>query len=167
MKIKFIIFTVLASVFLTSCGSSRSESGAIEDNRKVVELVDEMQFEIQNTFAFPLAGNRIDLIDNPNYIRFEGDSVKMFLPYYGERFSGGGYGRPGGINYEGPIKNLRIEENKNGKLLKFEGNQGSEFLQFFVTVFPGGKANTSVNSSERSAISYQGRIDELPKDRNK
>ena len=163
MKTISKFLTLFAFLLLVSCGSSKNDSRAIIGNNKIGELVNEMEFEIENLFAFPLSGERIELIGNPNYIRFKNDSVKLFLPYFGERFSGGGYGRPGGIKYEGPIKNLRVEEKDKKTIVKFEGGEGSEFLQFFVTVFPKGKVNTSVNSSERSAISYEGRINELPK----
>lgn len=160
------VFLLLTVLFLISCGGNKD---AVQNSDKLSELYSSMNekgFEIENEWAIPLGGNMISLITNPNYIRFENDSVDIFLPYYGERHSGGAYGVSGGIEYQGPAKNLRIEENYKGNrvIVKFNGKQQSELLDFIVTIFPDGSASTSVNSSERAAISYRGNIGELPED---
>ncbi|GAB2769923.1 DUF4251 domain-containing protein [Actinomadura fibrosa] len=120
-------------------------------------LVANRDFEVQNDWAVPLSGSNVNLIGNPNYIRFKGDSVKIALPYFGERYSGG-YNTEGGIRYEGPARNFQVSEKANSMILEFEGQQGSENYNFIMTLFPNGKTTTSVNSSQRSTISYRGEI---------
>lgn len=146
--------------FLVSCGSTVS-AGDQQELNELHELVESREFEIQHNWARPMGGGNINLIGNTNYIRFEGDSVDIFLPYFGVRHSGGGYGTEGGIEYEGLAKGLEITEGNDEKLmLDFEGEQGSEHLNFSVTLYPNGNAHTSVTSSERQSINYQGEIRE-------
>lgn len=154
---------LLSLLVLSACGSGRNSGteANLNDYRELQELVSSRDFEIENEWAMPLRGSAINLIGNPNHIRFEGDSVDVYLPYFGVRHSGGGYGRTdGGIIYEGIVENLDIVENEERRnlVLKFEGQRGNENLQFFITLFPNGRAFTNVSSSQRDAISYQGTI---------
>ncbi|CAM4367240.1 DUF4251 domain-containing protein [Gillisia limnaea] len=155
-------------LFILACGGTKKSGSeeATKDFQKLSELVNNREFEIENEWLTPLGGPAINLIGNPNYIRFEGDSVDVFLPYYGVRHSGGGYGTNGGIKYKGPAKNLNISKDpaKNSILLNFEGNDGNENLEFFITLFQGGSATTSVSSSQRESISYRGDVKALPEE---
>jgi hypothetical protein len=166
-KRRFEMFTGFLIMFLgfliISCGSNQNSVKSSEDLDRLYNKINENGFQIENEWVIPLGGNMISLVSNPNYIRFENDSVDVFLPYFGERHSGGAYGGSGGIEYEGPARNLRIEKNRDNKVVvKFNGKQGSELLNFIITIFPGGAASTSVNSSERASISYRGNFGELP-----
>ena len=154
----FLLIMSLA-VFL-ACGSSMAPAKIA----KTTDLVDSREFEIQHEWLNPMSGNRINLIGNPNYIRFKKDSVNLFLPFFGERFAGGGYNDEGGIIYNGPLKDLEISLNaKDAQIIKFSTSQNTENLDFTITVYPEGDVNTRVNSSHRSFISYQGSIRELKK----
>ncbi len=159
-------FLLLCATLLLcfSCGSSRNNSEKMEQYSDLQELVNSREFMIENQWAQPLTGSRINLIGNTNYMRFKNDSINLHLPYFGVRHSGGGYDREGGINYEGPLKNLEINENpeKNRIKLNFKAEQNSEDLSFIVVIFSGGKVNTSVTSSQRNTISYDGEIEALP-----
>lgn len=151
-----LVLVITMIFFLVSCGSTKETEGELDDFR---ELVETGEFQIQNNWALPMGGGNINLIGNPNFIRFEGDSVDIFLPYFGVRHSGGGYGTQGGIEYEGPAEDLYITEGENNEiLLNFEGEQGSENLNFSVTLYPNGNAYTTVTSSQRQSINYRGEL---------
>lgn len=154
---------------ITACGSTRDKTAAgLNDFSDLRELVNNREFQIENQWALPLSGSNINLIGNANYIRFERDSVDLFLPYFGVRHSGGGYNRDGGIRYEGPLEDLEIEENPNEKhiRIKFDGRQNSEDLDFSVTIYPNGNTYTSVTSSQRNSISYRGEVGDLPEEQD-
>ena len=161
-----LVFLSLGIMFLIlACGSTKSSGREdLQNYEQLGELVNSREFEIENDWAVPLRLSTWNLIGNPNFIRFKKDSVEVFLPYFGVRHSGGGYGDNGGIKYEGLIHKLNIEEDKtkNNILIKFEGRQGSENLQFIITLFSKGNTSTSVNSSERDPISYWGNVRALP-----
>ena len=159
-----IVFTIIA------CGGNRSSSEAdvrdYEDLRAMV--MNNREFAIEHQWANPMRGTSINLLGNPNYIRFKEDSVNIHLPYFGVRHSGGGYGSwEGGVRYEGLARNLEITENpeKRNILINFRGNgETNEIQEYRITVFPNGKASTSVNSSQRDPISYRGEIMKLPEE---
>lgn len=157
---------MILGIFIISCGSNPNVVKSSEDLDKLYNNINENGFQIDNEWVIPVGGNMISLVGNSNYIRFENDSVDIFLPFFGERYSGGTYGTSGGgIEYKGPARNLEIEDNRDNKVIvKFNGKRGSELLDFYVTIYPNGTASTSVNSSERSSISYRGNIKELPEE---
>ena len=162
MKPRIDLIMILVLLF-SGCGTPKNTTPN-QDFDALMNLVNSRNFEIEQEWARPMSGNTINLLGNPNYIRMKGNQVDLFLPYYGVRQSGGGYGTgEGGIKYVGPAEKLVIEEKpgENSVLLKFEGRQGTEDLQFFITLLPGGSAHTSVNSSERNSISYSGHLKTL------
>lgn len=160
-------FLLLAVVLLfMSCGGGRNTSNLdVSEYQELEMVVDKKLFAVEHNWANPLNGARVDLLTNANYIRFKGDEVKVYLPYYGVRHSGGAYDSEGGILYEGPLNNLEIEENLGSSItMKFEGENGTEDLEFLLTLYPGGNVITNVSSSERQSISYQGRMKEMPEE---
>ena len=164
LKLGFLAIGVV--LMIMACGSTKNtgSNNDLQNFEQLRELVDSREYEIENDWAVPLRLTTVNLIGNSNFIRFKGDSVEVFLPYYGVRQTGGGYGTSGGIEYEGRAEELEIEEDmtKNNILIKFEGQQGTEHLRFIITLFPNGNASTSVNSSERDAISYRGNVSATP-----
>lgn len=162
MRKQLLALTAFMAVILISCGSvdQRGDSGKY---REMVEKVQDLEFEIENQWANPVKYGRVNLLGNPNYIKFEGDSVDLFLPFFGERHSGGGYGSQGAIEYEGPLQDLQIEEREDKKRIHiyFQGRQDSEILNFRITIFPNGNTNTSVTSSQRDQIDYDGKIQRI------
>ena len=152
---------LMTGLFFASCGS-RTGAGNSAEYRELAQQVNELDFVIENEWANPLRGQRINLLGNTNFIRFEGDSVEVHLPFFGVRHSGGGYGSEGAIRYEGPIQNLQIEEMPGRGRIKvsFTGNHRNENLDFDITIFSNGKTSTNVNSSQRDRMGYNGTIKE-------
>jgi hypothetical protein len=162
-----ISFLLVAFILLTaSCGSTREKGRQVNDFEDLQQLVESGNFKIENQWAIPLGGNQINLTTNINYIKFKGDSVELFLPYFGVRHAGGGYGRSGGMEINDLVENLEISENPSKETItvEFEGNQNNENLEFFIQLFANGNTSTSVNSSERSTISYRGHLSALDED---
>lgn len=155
-----LTFQILFVISFVSCSSLNTENQKEQGYNELKELVSSRNFEIINTWAYPAGGGNINLIGNPNFIRFQGDSVEVYLPYFGERYSGAGYGGKGGIQFEGIIKNLEVKEqaSKEDIILEFEGEQENEKFEFTVWLYPNEVTRTSVNSSQRSVISYRGKI---------
>lgn len=158
---KFVGLVFLIGIFLSSCGGANKRLENDVQYRELVEEVNDLDFEIENEWANPLQYSRVNLIGNPNHITFENDSVKVFLPYFGERYAGGGYNMDGGgIQYKGEPQKLEIEENprKGTVVVNFEGNRKTENLDFTIIIFSNGVTRTSVRSSQRSTITYDGRL---------
>ncbi|MDT0685715.1 DUF4251 domain-containing protein [Autumnicola psychrophila] len=169
MKKILLKLTLLGGlIFIFACSGSRNAVNEqdVKEFSKLKELVSN-GFEIENQWALPLRGGRVNLIGNTNFIRFERDSVDIFLPYFGVRQSGGGYGEAGGIEYKGPAKDMEIMENLDNQNIRiqFEGKAGTENLQFHLKLYPNGNVETLVNSSQRDAISYRGDVKPLTEEK--
>ena len=155
-----IIYLFLGA-FLVSCGGANRNLADDPEYREMVEKVSDLEFEIENEWANPTQYSRVNLFGNPNYVRFEDDSVKVYLPFFGERYAGGAYDNDeGAIQYEGIPQNLEIQQNpeKGAVNISFEGNRSTENLEFLITVYSGGVARTTVTSSQRETISYDGKL---------
>lgn len=161
-----IILFIGALLISLSCGST--QRGAVpKDYDQLESLLDSRQFEIQHDWAIPMRGGNINLTGNSNYIRFQGDSVRIFLPYFGVRQFGGGYGSDGGVQYEGLANELQINKEEKRITMEFTGQKSSEDYTFFLTLYPNGSVNTTVNSSQRDNISYRGTMREWKPDMEK
>lgn len=159
--LKTIFLVLIVSFLVIACGNAEnSTKNSTQNLAKIEHIVQSREFEIKNEWLRPLNGSQINLIGNDNFIRFKGDSIKIFLPYYGERHAGGMYSGEGGIKYEGPAKSVNTSKNKKkAKLeLTFEVQQSTENLNFFIEIYSSGKVYTNVNSSQRAAISYEGTL---------
>ncbi|MFI2744323.1 DUF4251 domain-containing protein [Zhouia sp. PK063] len=159
---KKCIYIFILSSFIISCGELKNTAEK-PNYTTTVKLVNSKNFEIEQQWLFPLGGNRVNLIGNPNFIKFNKDSVDIYLPYYGVRQMGGGFSSNSGIEFKGIPKELKITPNDSKQKIDifFKGYQDSELLTFNITVFSNLKTSTSVTSSQRNAISYTGELKAL------
>lgn len=157
-----ILAILFLALLITACGSANRDAANSPEYREMVEKVNDLHFEIENQWANPLRYDRMNLLGNPNHIKFKGDSVDVFLPFFGVRHSGGGYGSDGAVIYEGVMENLRVEESpRKGEMrVFFEGNRKTENMDFQITIYPNGKTTTYFGSSQRDRIIYDGEIKE-------
>ncbi|HCV79707.1 MAG TPA: DUF4251 domain-containing protein [Zunongwangia profunda] len=168
---------LLIAVALFGCGAANYTMKDIHNFEELSQFAQQKEFEIENQWANPLRANtvtfisnpnfnsgNINLIGNPNHIKFKGDSVDVFLPYFGVRQMGGGYNDRGAIKFKGIPEELSFTENKDKDYVRYEfsANDDSENYQFFITLYSNGNASTSVNSSQRDNISYTGKFEALP-----
>ncbi len=158
-RTRWFLLIILGALLLVSCGSSKR--GAVPSSMDdLSNLIESRQFEIEHDWAVPQRGRNINLTGIANYIRVEGDSVQLFLPYFGVRHFGGGYGDGGGIEYEGLLQELEIKQEERRMLMTFDAGESSEGYQFHITLYPNGNVNTTVISTQRDNISYRGTVRE-------
>lgn len=158
-----------------SCGSQKTVAD-ISSFADLKTFAHKKKFKIEHQWANPMRANTITFINNPNfnsgnvnltgntnYIKFKGDSVAIFLPYFGVRQMGGGYNDRSGIKFKGIPQDLEIIENEDKNYVRYEfnANDETESYQFFITLYANGNASTSVNSSQRDNISYTGKFERL------
>ncbi|MDT7830538.1 DUF4251 domain-containing protein [Pricia sp. S334] len=176
-----MLIVFLVSI-LYSCGSSSRVTDNAQSQR-LEELVSEKHFEIRSDQAMPMAtaslnsisdaglfppgssAGQISLIGNPNYLKVTGDSVAIYLPYFGERQMGGGYNHDGpGIKLEGIPDEMEItkDEQKQRYIVQIEMKKATESFDIEVTLFPNMNSIISVNSSQRFPIRYSGTVQPIP-----
>lgn len=143
-------------------------------------------FEIRSDWALPLATNslnsianagllppgssagQISLIGNANYVKVMGDSLSVYLPYFGERQMGGGYNSDGaGIEFIGVPKKMEITKDKEKQRydIRFEFKKDSENFMVIITLLPNLQSTININSSQRFPIRYSGSVETLTIDK--
>lgn len=126
---------------------------------------------LSNSGIFPPGSNsaRIDLTTNPNHVRVMGDSVSIYLPYYGEQQIGGGSynSRDIGIEFQGIPKELEITESDKtkGYDMKLVFKNEGELYTMTTQLFPNLNTSINVNSTRRTPIGYHGRTSQFEKDK--
>ena len=176
---RFIILLLLPGI--GACGSASQAGLQPDQTAEVDRLVESKSFRIESDWAQPLVTNsitqvsnagllppgstagRINLIGNSNYLQMEGDSVAAYLPYYGERQAGGGYGANSAIQFRGVPKGLDIKKDPKtlGYRMNFDIREKGENYAVSIQLFPNLRSHITVTSSQRFVISYDGKVGEL------
>ena len=183
MKSHIAIFSAFCTaIFLVNCGSTSKSADNRRNGEQLERIIDEGSYEIISDMALPMMTNglnslsnaglfppgsnagQVNLIGNPNYVRVIGDSVSVYLPYYGERQMGGGYNNDGpGIQFDGIPTNMKVVENtdKQRYEISFQMKRTSEQFNVNMFIFPNLSTAINVNSNQRFPIRYQGRSAEF------
>ena len=172
------IFYILLIAVLSSCAAVDHSSR----NETVSKLIQEQQWEITNDWAFPLTttstnimynaglippgstGNRINLIGNTNYVKKVGDSISVYLPFFGDRQFGGGYNTGNSaIAFDGIPKNLNTLETRKSELKKYriEFKEGTESYRGILIIYNNGTTEMTIYGSHRSSMRYTGHLKKL------
>lgn len=183
---RFSIILFMIGLVLTSCGSNKnsSRSGSQEKYNSLSQWVEDKEYTIVSDWANPLGGGqvslygnyinlgrlvnpsgagRINLIGNPNELSINKDSVRMYLPYFGEVQVLKNYGGRGGFNVEGLVSDYEVkrDDEKREINIDFEINDESENLQVSIQLFGNGNSRIILNSAYRNSISYDGTVERL------
>ncbi|MGB5818402.1 MAG: DUF4251 domain-containing protein [Saonia sp.] len=176
---------LLLGVLVLGCGTSPKTTVPTAESKMLDEMVFQNAFQIESDWAMPLMtnslnsiansglfppgsnANRITLVGNDNYLKVNGDSISVYLPYFGERQMGGGYNSDGSaIQFKGIPEDYRIVQNKRKKRreIRFKMKKNTETFVVTVMLFPNLTSNINVNSSHRFPISYSGTIAAIPEE---
>ncbi|MCK8520065.1 DUF4251 domain-containing protein [Aquimarina sp. D1M17] len=176
---RIVVFTILVSSVLLGCSSTNRVAKQVAPNSMLDQWVEQQAFEISLDWAYPSASialnnfantrlaplgstlNNISLIGNPNYIKMKGDSLSVYLPYFGERQLAAEYNsNRGGIEFNGVPTRVKLTKNekKQSYMYTFFLNEGREANRMVITLFPNLVANVSVTSSHRTPITYRGEV---------
>jgi hypothetical protein len=169
MKTKTLILIVLLSLIIgTSYAQQKTkkqlrEVRKIEKQMQIKAMVDAKTFVFVGRTALSQGFNTIDLTSNPNYLQFEPALIKSEMPFFGRAFNGVGYGRDGGLKFEGTPEEFAVENRKKSFEIKATVKGETDVYRLFLTVFLEGNATLTISSNNRSAISYNGAIQPIEK----
>jgi len=127
------------------------------------ELVESGKFLITADRAFPTGGPSVNLISRPNKVEFKGDNAKGDLAYFGKAHNASvAYSADGGgIKFDGEMTNKQIKVKKKNIILSFKIKAPGEQYICSLTISPSGSATLSINSNNKSSISYNGAVTAL------
>jgi hypothetical protein len=179
---KLLILSALLLVLSSCKGTDPAVKAAQAEQTKV--LVESGNYEITMSWANPMLtnelaqlsnanllpmdsrGGQINLQGTSNYIKKHGDSLEVYLPYYGTRQMGGAMGTNSAIEFNGIPKDYKLvyKEAKLVSEISFTMDEGTEQYQVNITVWASKQTTVRVNSSHRTSISYTGKVKGLKED---
>lgn len=185
MLMKYVMFIVM-SMFTLGCSNSKSYT-AQEDRayQQLKELVASQNFEVTSHTARPMAstafiqvtnsnilglGNsatNINLIGNANSLKVMGDTIKAYLPFYGEQFFGGNPGiNNNGIEFNDMPEDYQVKLNDSKHIVEISFKirdefRGNERYDINMTLFPNNTSTINVQSTSRSNIEFLGNVKSL------
>ena len=124
-----------------------------------------MQLRILGILGLGNSAGSINILGNVNYFKMKGDTITAHLPYYGERYMGGGYNNKIAIEFNGIPRSEEIKwnEKKQRAEMRFSIYQkdDNELYDIFIMIFSNNTTRMDVNSTERSLITFEGKIKAL------
>lgn len=121
-------------------------------------LVNAKQFKFEGHWMYPLSGQRVSLIGNPNTLVVDNETSTAQMPFIGTRqYSNAG---PPGINFEGEITDytMTFDEMKQSYEIKYKVDNKKDSFKVLLTIQRTGFARLIIDSSKRTSISYDGQI---------
>ena len=165
MRSKVALTLILLLLTLAASGQTRKEKKEMKEKEReeqfvaTGQLLESGSFEFNADWANSFQGARINLVTNPNHLRMEGESAKIYLPYYGVAHTSDlAFSNQGGIVYEGSLEDYRLEvnEKKMEYTIRFRCKADRENLEFIMTVYASGHSRLNVNSNIRTGMTYEG-----------
>lgn len=164
MKPKFLLLLFL-SALIVSPGISQEktkkelkEEQKIEIQKQIEALINAKEFVFVARIANPMGMRSVDLTTNPNYVKFEPELIDSYMPYYGQAFSGVGYGGDTGLKFKNKPDEFTVVKNKKNYQVDAKVKGETDVFRISLQVFFEGSASLSITSNNRSTISYTGEI---------
>ena len=171
MKTKRIIGLLLC-LFVFTVGYNQEKTrkqlraeSKIEKGKQISLLVDSKEFVFVGKRAFPQGFRSIDLTTNTNFIEFKPDFIKSEMPFFGTGYSGIGFGRDTGLKFEGKPLDFSIVRTKKSYELTATVRGEGDVFRITLSILDEGSATLTINSNNRSAISYYGEIFKIDSNR--
>lgn len=163
MKTKLSILLVLScflsfSVFAQKKSSKELKAEKeLQQQKQIEALIDSKNFVFEAQKLSP-RGGRIRMLDyNTYFLKFNQEKVTCDLPFFGRGYNIG-YGSEGGIKFEGTPENIKVEKKNKSYNLKAIVKGKDDVYNLIFSIFFNGSTTLSVNSNNRSSITYYGEI---------
>lgn len=161
----FLSFSVLIGFAQEKTKQQIKEEQRAIKQKEIDALVESKVYEFVADRANPQGGRSIDMTTNSNFFRFEKDTIHSEMPFFGRAYGGVAYGGGGGgLDFKGPIKDYSVEKGKKEYTIKADVRGTSDSYNIILKVYFNGSAYLTINSSNRSPINYNGKIDKLKKE---
>jgi hypothetical protein len=164
MKTKNIFLVLLLSLIVTISFAQEKTRKQLRDARKIEKqkqteiLVNSKEFVFVARNASPQGFRNIDLTANPNYLKFQPDFIKSEMPFFGRGYTGIAYRGDSGLHFEGIPQEYIINKKKKEYQIKAVVKGLYDLYTMYLSVFFDGSATLTINSNNRSTISYTGEI---------
>lgn len=163
--IAFFIFAFAGLQAQDNSKLSRKEKKSLREEQKIKEvktMLNNKHYEFVPTQVLPISMQPRNL-SGTFRAEIKNDSIYSYLPFYGRAYSAVYNSTEGPFTFELPINDYKKEKDKKGYLIEFEVKNKSDLLKFMFKISPNGYTTLHINSTNRQAITYYGRL-EKPKE---
>ncbi len=144
---------------------SRKEKKAIREAEQIEQtktVLENKAYVFKATQVIP-SGMRSKSLTSSYDARIENDTIFCYLPFFGQSHSAEYGSNRSPMDFTQPIENYEFKKTKKGYEIKFEASNKNDRLSFFFMIGETGSTSLSVNSTNRSTISYYGDIVDIKK----
>jgi hypothetical protein len=154
-KLRNILVKSLLVIILV--GSSTLIHAQDLDKSVVQNFIKTKEFVFKAQTVLPMTGMSRQLTSEYD-VRFLGDSVVAYLPYFGRAYSAG-YGEGGGIDFTSTKFEYKVKERKKGGWdISIKPQDAKDVQALNFTISENGYASLQVTSNNRQPISYNGYV---------
>ncbi|MGQ1946776.1 DUF4251 domain-containing protein [Geofilum sp. OHC36d9] len=163
-RILFVFLCLIMALPVVYAQNGRSERRSQRQERrmeiatKVDSLVTGRMFTFIAREAIPASMPMVHLTSEYD-LKVHGDSVSVFLPYYGRAYTAEYMSREGGIKVKGLVEDYYLATEPGQYRIDFDIKTESDTYQFRLSVWKSGYASLYVNSYNRQFISFSGILD--------
>ena len=160
ISILAIIFSIILNPLFSQEKSKRElkEEKKIERQQQVEALVNSREFVFIAIKAQPQGSRSIDLTTNQGKVKFHPDLIESDMPFFGRAYSGAGYGGDSGMKFKGNPEEFTVVKKKKNYQVNAVVKGERDTYKLFLSISISGSASLSINSNNRSSISYTGDI---------
>ena len=163
LMLLFTAFSLTNTIAQDKSKKQLKEEQKLEKQKKIELLVNSKEFVFTTSRVMPQGGRTIDLTSDYS-AEFHPEFIKGDLPFFGRAFSGVGYGGiDAGIQFEGKPTVYNVEKKKKNYAITADVRGERDSYSIMLLVYFEGSATLSINSNNRSSISYDGDIKEFKK----
>jgi hypothetical protein len=134
------------------------EERKIEKQNQVEAMVNAKVFVFTARTALPQGYKTVNLNTNMYNVSFSPEIINSYLPYYGRAYSGMSYGNDTGLKFEGKPEEFSVTKGKKNFNVKAVVKGENDVFDLSLSISFEGSASLTVNSNNRSPISYNGEI---------
>ena len=166
MKTLFVVVFLSLNI-VTGFAQAKTKKQLKEEQKEAKQkeialLVEPKEFKFEANMAYPQGSRSVDLTTNPNFLKFEKDSIKSEMPFFGTAYRGVGYDNGnGGLYFKGKSQKYSSVKDNKSYTIKCDVRNVNDSYSIVLTVFLAGNASLIINSNNRSSISYRGKIYKL------
>jgi hypothetical protein len=157
--IVFLCLMTVLSVVSAQNGRSGRRSQRLERRREIAIKVDSLVTSRTFTFrareAIPASMPVMHLTSEYD-LKVSGDSIFVFLPYYGRAYTADYMSREGGIKVKGVVEDYYLAIESDQYRIDFDVKTESDTYQFRLSVWKSGYASLYVNCYNRQFIPFSG-----------
>ena len=174
MKSGILVLVTVLLVLSTSGFAQEKSKKQLKEERKIEAqkqtevLMNSKVFVFVGRTAQPSSTRTIDLTTNTNYVKFSPELIESSMPFFGQAYSGIGYGGDQGLKFEGKPEKFIIKKGKKNYQIDAEVKGTNDRYKLSLSIsFGGGLASLTIISNNRSPISYIGELSapEKPKEK--